>query len=379
MDFKSLRNSMLLITYTGILLLLVLRFQEVMALFTQVMGVFSPFIAGFATAFVLTPLCVVFTKWTRKLFPKMKESGVNGIAVGMTYLFMFMMAFGLVSVVIPKLVDSVSIFVDSLKVYTENLQNWLTSLTKESDSEILSEVSVDLAGLFNYLSTYLEQMLKSALSTMSVAASQVMVLTGGVFSMIVNGVIALIFSVYMLADRVKLRRQCRRVLYAYTPKKFADSVSFVLGMAADTFSKFVAGQLLEACILGGLCALGMLFIQAEYALLIGIIVGLSSMVPVAGAYVGGGFCFILLFMVSPMDSLVFVIFLVILQQFEGNVIYPRVVGSSIGLPGLWVVFGVIIGGGLFGLLGVLLSVPSLSVVYALFRMDVQRREEKKRL
>lgn len=376
MNRTTFRSCLLLITYTGALLLLIIHLQDALSLVSATASVFSPFLAGIAIAFVLRPLCVALEKGLEKAFPSLKTAMAKGLAVGLTYVILLILLIALISVVIPKLMDSVGIFVESLKGYTENLQAWLGEKNQDSDNELSNRLRVELSNLFTYLSSYLEDILQGALATFSVAASQLISLTGGVLVALVNGVIALVFSIYMLADRAHLKTQCRRLLFAYVRKTWAERIDSVFALTGETFSKFVAGQLLEACILGGLCTIGMLFIQAEYALLIGIIVGLSSLVPVAGAYIGGGFCFILLFMVSPMDSLIFVIFLVILQQFEGNVIYPRVVGSSIGLPGLWVVFGVIIGGGLFGLLGVLLSVPTLSVIYALLRQDVCRREQR---
>ena len=144
-------------------------------------------------------------------------------------------------------------------------------------------------------------------------------------------------------------------------------------LTANTFTAFVSGQLIEACILGGLTALGMLFIQADYAPLIGVIIGASAIIPVAGAYIGAIVSALLLVMVSPIKALVFLVFLVVLQQIEGNVIYPKVVGTSIGLPGIWVLAAVTIGGGVGGLVGVLLSVPVASVLYALLRRDVHKR------
>ncbi len=377
MEQKSLRRAIFLISYTAVLAVAVFHFQEVWAFFQETAQVFMPFFLGFAIAFVLSQPCEFLQKTLETRFPKWKKGLCNGMAVGLTYFGLFFLLYALISVVIPKLTDSVSIFMDSLKVYTANMQTWLSGLAEKTDNELIAEVSVDLSSLFDYLSTYLEKFLSTLLSSFSVAAAQVAAVTGGVFSVLYNLVVALVFSAYMLGDRKNLIRQCKRVLYAYAPKKVADNVTFVADLAGNTFSKFVAGQLLEACILGGLCAIGMLFIMADYAMLIGIIVGISSLVPVAGAYIGGGFCFLLLFMISPMKSVVFLVFLVILQQFEGNVIYPRVVGSSIGLPGLWVVFAVIMGGGMFGLWGVLLSVPCVSVLYALLRLDIQRHEEKK--
>ena len=165
--------------------------------------------------------------------------------------------------------------------------------------------------------------------------------------------------------------QCRRVLRAYVPARFADPLTDVVHLTADTFTRFVTGQLIEACILGGLCAAGMLFIQADYAPLIGVIIGLRHH-PGGGPHrghcvrpaAGDGL---------PIKALVFLVFLVVLQQIEGNVIYPKVVGTSIGLPGIWVLAAVTIGGGVGGLVGVLLSVPVASVLYALLRRDVHKR------
>ena len=144
-------------------------------------------------------------------------------------------------------------------------------------------------------------------------------------------------------------------------------------LTGSTFSRFVTGQLIEACILGGLCAIGMLFIQADYAPLIGVVVGFSALIPVAGAYLGALLSAMLLVMVSPLKALTFLVFLVILQQIEGNVIYPKVVGSSLGLPGIWVLAAVTVGGGLMGLAGVLFSVPIASVVYTLLKRDMRKR------
>ena len=177
----------------------------------------------------------------------------------------------------------------------------------------------------------------------------------------------------MLSGSETLLRQCGRLLRAYVPARFSRPLLNVIHLTADTFAKFVTGQLIEACILGGLCTGGMLFIQADYAPLIGVIVGVSALIPVAGAYVGAIVSALLLVMVSPLKALTFLIFLVILQQVEGNVIYPRVVGTSIGLPGIWVLAAVTVGGGLLGLPGVILSVPLASVLYTLLRQDVRRR------
>lgn len=375
MQDKSLRRSIFLISYTALLAVAVFHLSQIFQYLKEVLEVAMPFFIGFGMAFVLTQPCNFFLKWMQKLLPQRKYALQNGLAVTLTYLSVILLIIGVISVVIPKLVENINVFVESLKLYTANLQSWLTELAARSDNEFVADFSVDLSGVFDYLSSSLERILSEAMSVASVAMSQVMAVTGSMVSVVVNSVVAVVFSIYMLADRKNLAQQCKRVLFAYVPKNTADKVYFVTKMAGETFSKFVIGQITEAFILGGLCALGMLFIQADYALLIGIIVGVTALVPVAGGYIGGGFAFVLLFMVSPMRAVIFMVFLLILQQLEGNLIYPRVVGASLGLPGLWVVAAVIIGGGLFSLAGALLSVPTVSVLYALLRLDVQRREE----
>lgn len=157
------------------------------------------------------------------------------------------------------------------------------------------------------------------------------------------------------------------------PKKVYDVVLDVAALTAETFSRFVSGQITEACILGGLTFLGMVILRLDYALLIAVLIGVSALVPVVGAYVGAITSALLLVMVDPIDALIFLIFLICLQQIEGNVIYPRVVGTSLGLPGIWVLTAVTVGGGLFNLAGVLLSVPVTSILYALLRRDVRKR------
>ena len=270
------------------------------------------------------------------------------------------------SFVVPKLVESIQTFALNLGGYLANVQGWYNDIIAYFHLDVealdLSGLNDVLKNLFNYVLGFLSDL-----------GPHLLELTSGIVSMVVTGVLSLVFSIYMLSGRDTLMSQCRRVLRAYVPARFADPLTDVVHLTADTFTRFVTGQLIEACILGGLCAAGMLFIQADYAPLIGVIIGASAIIPVAGAYIGAIVSALLLVMVSPIKALVFLVFLVVLQQIEGNVIYPKVVGTSIGLPGIWVLAAVTIGGGVGGLVGVLLSVPVASVLYALLRRDVHKR------
>ena len=219
----------------------------------------------------------------------------------------------------------------------------------------------------------LRDLFNSALAALSNAVPQLVSLTSNLVSIVVTGVLALVFSIYMLSGKDRLLAQCRRVLRAYTPPKVCRMVLEVTALTAGTFSKFVTGQITEACILGGLTFAGMVLLRLDYPLLIAVLIGVSALVPIVGAYVGAFTSALLLAMIDPMKAVIFLLFLVCLQQFEGNVIYPRVVGTSLGLPGIWVLAAVTIGGGLFSFLGMLLSVPVASILYTLLRQDVHRR------
>ena len=365
-----MRSILLIITYTVLLVLALMRSDWIFGLLGQVISGCRPLFIGFAIAFVLNRPCTFFCRhYERNLGQRWKKLG-RPLAVLTSYLVLIAVMTALFSFVLPRVVASIQMLAGSLSGYIANLQTLLNEVADYLDWETLD---LDLSSL----NQYLRELLNGVLSSMSNAAAQVMTVTGNIISMLVTLVLAVVFSIYMLAGREKLLRHGRMLLRAYLPQHWADTVSGVVDLTAEIFANFVSGQLIEACILGGLCALGTLFIQPDYAALIGVVIGVSALIPVAGAYIGAILSAFLLVMVNPVRALVFLIFLAVLQQIEGNVIYPRVVGTSIGLPGIWVLAAVTVGGGLFGLLGVLLSVPVASVIYALIKRDVSRRLQEK--
>lgn len=361
-----MRSILLIITYMVLLVLALMRSDWIFGLLGQILSGCRPLFIGFAIAFVLNRPCSFFCRhYERNLGERWRKLG-RPLAVLTSYLALIAAIVALFSFVLPQVVESMRLLAASLGGYISNLQKLINDAAEYLDWE---SIHLDLSKL----SSNLEKMINGLLSGVSGAATQLMTVTGNIISMFVTLVLAIVFSIYMLAGQEKLLGQGRRLLRAYLPKRWADQVSGVIRLTAEIFSNFVSGQLIEACILGGLCALGTFFIQADYAALVGVIIGVSALIPVAGAYVGALLSAFLLVMVDPVRALVFLIFLAVLQQIEGNVIYPRVVGTSIGLPGIWVLAAVTVGGGLFGLLGVLLSVPTVSVLYALLKRDVRRR------
>ena len=369
MDKKLMRSILVLITYTGLLVLVLLKADVLWSWAGRVLHGMRPLFIGFAIAFVLNRPCALFERmYARGLQGGRGERAIRPMAVLTSYVLLLVVLTALVSFVLPKVGDSVRLFADGLGGYVANLQAWINELSTRLDYEALD---------LSWLSTYLKGLLDGVLSSAKDAINHLMMLTSGVLSLVVTLVLAIVFSIYMLAGQHRLSAQCGRVIRAYLPPKYVDYTMRVVRLTADTFTNFVSGQIIEACILGMLCAGGMFFIQADYAPLIGVIVGTSALIPVAGAYIGAILSAFLLLMISPVRALVFLAFLCVLQQIEGNVIYPRVVGTSIGLPGIWVLTAVTLGGSLFGLLGVLLSVPVASVLYTLLRQDVRRRLERR--
>ena len=371
MDKKLFKSILLLITYTVVLVMVLSRLGLIAGGVAWVLGLVKPLLIGFALAFVLNRPCHFFFRlYDRGLSRTRARGAARPLAVVTSYLVLILAIAAIFSFVVPKLVESIQTFALNLGGYLANVQGWYNDIIAYFHLDVealdLSGLNDVLKNLFNYVLGFLSDL-----------GPHLLELTSGIVSMVVTGVLSLVFSIYMLSGRDTLMSQCRRVLRAYVPARFADPLTDVVHLTADTFTRFVTGQLIEACILGGLCAAGMLFIQADYAPLIGVIIGASAIIPVAGAYIGAIVSALLLVMVSPIKALVFLVFLVVLQQIEGNVIYPKVVGTSIGLPGIWVLAAVTIGGGVGGLVGVLLSVPAASVLYTLLKRNVHRRLEEK--
>lgn len=371
MDKKLFKSILWIITYAVLLVLFIIQFDEVRGLFWTVIGLFQPLFIGFAIAFVLNRPCQLFSQLYDRGLGRTKAKNLSRpLAVATSYLVMFVLIIAFFSLVLPKLVESIQIFLNSINGYMLNIQEWLNR--QEWLSPLFSSLHLDKLDLSNF-SDLIKGALNGVVNTLTTAVPQLLTITSNIISIVVTGFLSIIFSIYMLSGKATLLSQCRRVLKAYAPPKVEAWVTDVVHLTANTFTAFVSGQLIEACILGGLTALGMLFIQADYAPLIGVIVGATALIPMVGAFLGGAVAAVLLIMVSPLKTLIFLIFLLCLQQFEGNIIYPRVVGNNVGLPAIWVLAAVTVGGGLFQFVGILVSVPVASVLYTLLRRDVHRR------
>lgn len=367
MEKKLFRSLLMLITYSVLLVVVLINLDVIAGGVKTLLTVCRPLLIGFAIAFVLHRPCGFFARQYEKGLPQRAKGAARPLAVVTSYVLLIGLIVALFALVIPQLVSSVQTFASHLNDYAANLQSLYDWVVSKLDLEMLE--NVNLSGIGASLQGLLERTMNAVTS----AIPQIVTITANLVSAVVTFFLAIVFSIYMLHGSDKLCAQCRRLTQTYLPKRLAEWLLRVVRLTADTFTNFVSGQLIEACILGGLCFLGMTILRFDYAPLISVIIGVSALIPVAGAYLGAVVACLLLVMIDPLEAVWFLIFLVILQQLEGNIIYPRVVGTSIGLPGLWVLAAVTIGGGLFGFPGMLLGVPVAAVLYTLLRDDLRRR------
>ena len=273
----------------------------------------------------------------------------------------------IVGIVLPELTSCIAFLVSEIPPAIEK------ALDSEIVQKILSEDTISQLEAIDWKS-YLTKITETLTSGIGNAVDVVFSAISSVISTIVTVFISIIFSVYMLVSKEKLLSQFRRLMRNYLKPTWNTKITHWLGVLNDCFRKYITGQCLEAVILGILCCIGMAIFQFPYAMMIGTLIGFTALIPVAGAYIGAAVGAIMIFTVSPIKALFFLIFIIVLQQLEGNLIYPKVVGSSIGLPALWVLAAVTIGGGLMGVLGMLIGVPIAAALYRLIREDLWARE-----
>lgn len=333
----------------------------------------SPLLIGCVAAYLLNILMSVYERY---YFPKSRRAAVIKSRRIVCMLAAMMTLAGIVCIivnlVIPELFSCIQLLASEIP------QALARAFEAVQRNEMLSAVvSEDWEAALNNLDW--KEILANGLRMLSVGVGGVMesVVTtlSALFSALVTGVIGLIFAIYLLTGKEKLAGQCSRLMRVYLPEECGRKVLAVLDILNTSFRSFIVGQCVEAVVLGVLCMIGMIIFRFPYAAMIGALVGFTALIPVAGAYIGAGVGAFMILTVSPVKAAGFLVYIVILQQLEGNLIYPRVVGSSIGLPGLWVLAAVTVGGGLFGIGGMMIGVPLSAAVYQMVRMDVTRREQ----
>lgn len=341
-------------------------------------GAAFPLILGCIIAYAVNILMSFYENIYVKINFKKHQKLTKGIQKGrratcmvLAFVSIIVIIFLIIIMVVPELVSAVTVLIETVPYHIEKL---IGSMDGTSEIEILVKELYD-----KYIGSYLEvqKMLSGAINVLQEGVTDVVgsvfKTVTGIFSGAVTLLIGAIFSIYLLTGKEKLNAQSKKILKLYFPNIY-DRVIYIFGILNESFHSFIVGQCIEAVILGSLCALGMLIFQFPYALMVGVLIGFTALIPVAGAYIGAIVGALMMLTVSPLKAVLFIVFIVVLQQLEGNLIYPKVVGESIGLPGMWVLAAVTIGGGVMGIVGMLLGVPLTASLYKILKNNMNKRE-----
>lgn len=366
LDRIRIRQGIIIITYTALLILGIINFRSVIGGVGVVLKLLSPFFAGIAIAFVLNRPY----EWLKLLYlerMRMKENVANVLAIVTVYLLLVGVIVAVLLTVVPQLIENIQMLTTSIDEITKSLQDLMNTVT-----QVLGLKQVDLTELSNFIQSYIGQIQEIAKDIIP----KIAVITMNVLSAVINIFLAVAFSVYLMSEKHRMIDQIRRIVCIFATDRIEARIYSVTHTIITVFDNYVAGQALEAVILGSLCFVGMLILGLEYAGMVSVVVAITAMIPILGAYVGGGMAVVLLLCVAPKKALMFLVFFVLLQQVENNVIYPRVVGNKIGLPGIWVLLAITIGGKLMGVVGMLFGVPVMTVIYTLFKNSIRNKEQK---
>ena len=369
---KTRKDIIIIITYIALIIFALVNFSKILSFLGDVISIFAPFLLGIILAFVLNVLNNFIEK---KIFGKIKPSKVwnkikRPLCITLSLILVFLTIYFIMNLLIPQLKNSASLFTDTLPAYKEDILGILNKF--DIEEETTAKVSEYLDNFSKVITDYIKGNSKDVITVTTEVATSVI----GIIS---KGIITLVFAIYMIAQKETLSRQINKVMKAYLKPKTIDKITTIGSLANKTFSNFVTGQCLEALIFGSLVFVGMLIFRFPYASTIAVLLGFTALIPIFGAFIGTAIGFILIMMISPVKAILFVVFIIVLQQIEGNLIYPRVVGRSIGLPGMWVLLSVTVGGSIGGILGMLIATPLCSLLYALFTKTVNDRLKRDKI
>lgn len=361
----TLKNILFIITYTILLILCIIRLESVGKIVTTILGLLTPFIIAFGLAFIFN----IPMRFFMKKLPQEIQKGRKLISVSLSLIGIIVVLVFIVSMVAPTLVQSIKTLIEEFPYYVE--------MTLETMEVYLKEWGVDQEVL-NRLIEYGDQIEQTILNVASYILPNVISFTKSVFSTITTFVMAIVIAVYFIISKDTLKGQVKKTLYALLPNTQYGYVTRTIHLANKTFTNFFSGQLVEAIIIGVLCYIGCIILRIEYAPILSVIIGCTNIIPIFGPIIGAIFSGLLLLFVNPLNAVIFTIFGIALQQFESNIIYPRVVGSSVGLSGLWTLMAVSVGGGLFGVMGMILGLPTFAVMYRLLSEYINARYQTKK-
>ena len=374
LSIKKIRE---LIVFTALLVVALWKFDVVLDVLKTIGQIIFPFILGGAIVFVIN---VPMSFLEKKIFENVKKENKTArkLARQVSLLLTIVLVVGVIALVmigvIPQLTKTMGSLMINITDFIPQIKIWIRDFFHDNR---------EIMNLVDQVQFNPDQAIRWGISLLGNGAGNMMNTTVSAVGSVVSGLatffIAFSFACYVLFQKEKLHVQIRKVLFAFLPKQKADAFLKVCSLTYRTFANFLTGQCLEAVILGCMFVVTLSILRMPYALLIGVLIAFTALIPIFGAFIGCAVGSFLIFMVSPKQAIIFIIVFLVLQQIEGNLIYPHVVGESVGLPSIWVLAAVTIGGNLMGIVGMLVFIPLLSVVYTIFRKVVYQRLKKRHI
>lgn len=360
----TFKNIIGIISYLFLLVLAIVKLDLLISLIQSFASLLVPFIMAFVIAFIFQLPMKFFLK---KLPDKIKKGRIL-LAAFLSLSCIIALFVFVISIVVPQLIDSITMLISDFPTYAEKSQKMAMMFAEKwnIDQTVLAQIEL-----------YSAEIKEMILSFAQSALPKIIAMTSGMIVTITNVVMAIVIAVYFTVSKDTLLSQCRRFFHAFMKEDHYNYAHHVVTLANSTFSNFLSGQMVEALIIGILCYIGAMILRLEYAPILAVVIGCTNIIPIFGPIIGTAICAILLVFVNPVHAVIFVIFGILLQQFESNLIYPHVVGNSVGLSGLWVLLAVSVGGGLFGVIGMVFGLPVFAVLYRLLAEEVNRRDARK--
>ena len=355
----------------ALFILTVINWSYLVQTVSMIWSVVFPLILGGMIAFVLNLLMTWIEKY---LYPNAKNKYLKGsrrpVAITLAVLIVCLVIAATVVIVVPQLASAVMTLIDVIPEAIQNLTDWFNrqEALVPLVNELANQVNIDWGSMFSSVASGINSLASN------IATTSVSVLTTSVGA-VTNIFLGILFAIYILFSKEKLGKQVDRLLTVYVRDDIHQLIENVAHVANETFSKFISGMVIEAIILGALVTAGLFILQIPYAAMLGVLQGVMALIPIVGAFLSGAVGVVILLALNPTYALIYLIFVLFVQQLEGDLIYPRVVGDSIGLPSMWVLFAVTVGGGLMGIPGMLIGVPVLASIYKIIKIDVRYREQ----
>ncbi|HBY89907.1 MAG: AI-2E family transporter [Ruoffia tabacinasalis] len=369
--FKLEKQFIAKILFIAVIILIIFNWSQVASAFGVVWQVAFPVVLGGMMAYVLNLLMNQFEK---RLYPNTDKKWLQHtrrpLAIVLSILVITLVVAGIIGLVVPQLVTAVITLVEAVPTVTDSLQTWVEEQQHliPMFNDLIEQVDFNWSSVMSSFAEIGNRLLRG------VAESSVSLLSSSA-SAVTTFVLSVMFALYILVSKEKLGKNFNDILISYLSDEQVRIVKNILNVTDDVFSNYITGTVIEAFILGFIVSLGLWAIQMPYAAMLGALQGALAFIPLVGAFLAGFVGVIIQFAVSPINALIYLIFVIVVQQLEGDLIYPRVVGDSIGLPGMWVLAAVTVGGGLFGISGILLGVPVFATIYKLFSLDISYRKQ----